>query len=86
MRNSCRGKAVLAHPGQYENFQALPALAEAGLWGIEAYHQTQPRGHAEVLGAGTPLSTGCHRRLRLPRRYGEGEFLGEQGVGASPLF
>lgn len=32
------GKAVLAHPAQQDNFVLLPALKEAGLWGIEMFH------------------------------------------------
>lgn len=32
------GKAVLAHPGQQNNFEILPELKRAGLWGIELRH------------------------------------------------
>jgi predicted metal-dependent phosphoesterase TrpH len=32
------GLAVLAHPGLYGNFEAVPELVEAGLGGIEVYH------------------------------------------------
>lgn len=32
------GKAILAHPAQQDNFDMLPALKEAGLWGIELLH------------------------------------------------
>ncbi len=32
------GVAVLAHPGQYKNFDILPELVDAGLKGIEVYH------------------------------------------------
>ena len=32
------GKAVLAHPGQQNNFEILPELKRAGLWGIELKH------------------------------------------------
>ena len=32
------GVAVLAHPGQLDNFSALPELVDCGLQGIEAYH------------------------------------------------
>lgn len=35
---ACGGKAVLAHPGQQNNFEILPLLKEAGLWGIELKH------------------------------------------------
>jgi predicted metal-dependent phosphoesterase TrpH len=29
---------VLAHPGQYGNFEKVPELVEAGLQGIEVWH------------------------------------------------
>ncbi|MFM1652177.1 PHP domain-containing protein [Brevibacillus sp. B_LB10_24] len=32
------GVPVLAHPGQYHNFDAIPELVESGLQGIEAWH------------------------------------------------
>ncbi|NRF94610.1 PHP domain-containing protein [Paenibacillus frigoriresistens] len=32
------GVSVLAHPGQYHNFDAVPELVESGLQGIEAWH------------------------------------------------
>lgn len=32
------GKAVLAHPGQQNNYDLIPGLASAGLDGIELYH------------------------------------------------
>lgn len=32
------GLPVLAHPGQFDNYEALPALVDAGLVGIEKYH------------------------------------------------
>jgi len=33
------GKAVLAHPGQQDSFDLVPALAKRGLWGIELHHE-----------------------------------------------
>jgi fructose-1,6-bisphosphatase/inositol monophosphatase family enzyme/predicted metal-dependent phosphoesterase TrpH len=33
------GKAVLAHPGQQDTWDLVPALAEKGLWGIELHHE-----------------------------------------------
>lgn len=36
--NADGGKAVLAHPGQQDNFSMIPQLKEAGLWGIELLH------------------------------------------------
>lgn len=32
------GLAVLAHPGQFDNYDAVPVLVDAGLSGIEQYH------------------------------------------------
>ena len=32
------GVPVLAHPGQFDNYDAVPALVDAGLAGIEKYH------------------------------------------------
>ncbi len=75
------GKAVLAHPGQYGNFDAVPALVEAGLSGIEAYH---PKHDAPAAGQSLALT----RQYGLAVTggsdyhgvYGEGERLGECGV------
>ncbi|MFD4816659.1 PHP domain-containing protein [Peribacillus butanolivorans] len=39
------GVPVLAHPGQYDSFEIIPALVEAGLEGIEVLHPHH--GHAE---------------------------------------
>ncbi|MFD6206963.1 PHP domain-containing protein [Peribacillus sp. NPDC060253] len=39
------GVPVLAHPGQYESFEMIPDLVEAGLEGIEVLHPHH--GHAE---------------------------------------
>lgn len=38
------GVAVLAHPGQLKSYDAVPALVEAGLWGIECYHPDHNQG------------------------------------------
>ena len=32
------GVAVLAHPGQFDNYESVPALVDAGLSGIEKFH------------------------------------------------
>lgn len=51
------GKAVLAHPGQQDNLYFLPALKEAGLWGIEKYHPTHtPFWEEKVNAAASELS------------------------------
>lgn len=36
--NSAGGVAVLAHPGQFDNFDAVPDFVKAGLGGIEVRH------------------------------------------------
>ena len=36
--NSSGGVAVLAHPGQFDNFDAIPSFVKAGLAGIEVKH------------------------------------------------
>lgn len=48
------GKAVLAHPGQQDNFALLPELTDAGLSGIECVHPShgeKERKEAERLAA-----------------------------------
>jgi predicted metal-dependent phosphoesterase TrpH len=37
----CGGKAVLAHPFQYDSLDLLPRLVQRGLSGIECWHHTQ---------------------------------------------
>lgn len=39
------GVPVLAHPGQYSNFEMVPNLVEAGLQGIEVWHPSHHEGH-----------------------------------------
>lgn len=80
------GKAVLAHPGQYDNFSELPCLVEAGLWGIEAYHPKHSDQHtarcfvlAETYGLAVTGGSDFHGR------YGEGEELGQCGVMHVPF-
>jgi phosphoribosyl 1,2-cyclic phosphate 1,2-diphosphodiesterase len=38
---------VLAHPGQYGNFEIVPDLVEAGLQGIEVWHPLHDEKHEE---------------------------------------
>lgn len=45
------GKAILAHPGQQDNFDMLPALKEAGLWGIELLHPVHTAGDMQKTAA-----------------------------------
>lgn len=41
------GVPVLAHPGQYGNFEMVPELVEAGLQGIEVWHPLHNAQHEE---------------------------------------
>lgn len=41
------GVPVLAHPGQYGNFEYVPELVEAGLQGIEVWHPLHSKEHEE---------------------------------------
>lgn len=41
------GVPVLAHPGQYGNFEMVPELVEAGLRGIEVWHPLHSKEHEE---------------------------------------
>ncbi|MDF1509808.1 PHP domain-containing protein [Robertmurraya sp. DFI.2.37] len=41
------GVPVLAHPGQYGNFDIVPELVEAGLEGIEVWHPLHNKEHEE---------------------------------------
>ncbi|PAE32941.1 PHP domain-containing protein [Bacillus sp. 7884-1] len=41
------GVPVLAHPGQYGNFEMVPELVEAGLQGIEVWHPLHHEKHEE---------------------------------------
>jgi phosphoribosyl 1,2-cyclic phosphate 1,2-diphosphodiesterase len=65
------GVPVLAHPGQYGNFEMVPALVEAGLQGIEVWHPLHHEAHEEEA-------------KRLARQYdlimtGGSDFHGEYG-------
>lgn len=76
------GVAVLAHPGLYRSDEMIPALAEAGLDGIECWHTrhstTGSESYARVAGRLGLVATGgsdCHGmakgepligRVRLP--------------------
>lgn len=42
------GVPVLAHPGQYGNFEMVPELMEAGLQGIEVWHPLHDRMHEQA--------------------------------------
>lgn len=51
------GLAVLAHPGQLDSWDILPELAERGLAGVEAFHESHD-------------AEDCGRARSLARRYG----------------
>ncbi|MDR2185783.1 MAG: PHP domain-containing protein [Treponema sp.] len=48
----CGGKAVLAHPFQYDSLGLLPKLAGWGLGGIECWHHTQTSGRERQVQEG----------------------------------
>lgn len=80
-------KAVLAHPGQYGNYEIVPSLVKLGLWGIEAYH---PMHKEEDVRRCLELAEIYHLAITggsdyHGRRYGEGETLGCRGVELAPL-
>lgn len=83
---SAGGKAVLAHPGQYDNFSALPRLVDAGLGGIEAFH---PKNDAQDTGKCLELAKKYGLFLTggsdFHGKYGEGEQLGECGAAYVPF-
>ena len=64
------GIAVLAHPGQFDNFELLEELIELGLDGVEAVYQ-----------ANLPLETPMH--LRLARAAGLAVTAGSDFHGAN---
>lgn len=80
------GRAVLAHPGQYGNFDMVPQLVKAGLSGIEAYHPKHTPLHTarclELAGQYGLFVTGGSD---FHGRYGEGEHLGEYGAEQFPF-
>ena len=80
------GKAVLAHPGQYGNFDMVPLLAEAGLAGIEAYHPKHTPLHtARCLELAVEYGLIVTGGSDFHGKYGEGEQLGDTGVEQFPL-
>lgn len=58
--NADGGRAVLAHPGQQDNFSLLPRLKEAGLWGIELLHPLHSEAdRSRVLAAAARFDLHC---------------------------
>ena len=71
------GCAVLAHPGQQENFDLVPGLKAAGLSGIELNHPAHTEAHRELI-------------CRLAERYelfctGGSDYHGEYEAESRPL-
>ncbi len=46
---ACGGRAVLAHPYEYDSMGLLPALVKAGLEGIECFHPSQTPQRQEAV-------------------------------------
>ena len=67
------GLPVLAHPGQFDNYEALPALVDAGLVGIEKYHPDHDYRDTQLCGrVGRTLQPVLHGWFRLPRTLWQG--------------
>lgn len=80
------GRAVLAHPGQYGNYETLPRLVEAGLWGIEACHPKHSPGDVDrCLQLARQYGLAVTGGSDFHGRWGEGETLGETGVPRPPF-
>ena len=83
------GKAVLAHPGQQQNFRLIPELAKAGLDGLELNHYAHSdkdketiRRHAERYGLFLTGGSDYHGKYQ-PHHSAVGDFLSEEsGVRA----
>ena len=83
------GLAVLAHPGQQQNFWLIPALVKMGLDGLESNHHTHSekdrgtiRGYADRYGLFLTGGSDYHGRYE-PQPFGIGDFLSEEsGVEA----
>lgn len=80
------GKAVLAHPGQYDNFSEVPRLAKAGLAGIEAFHPKHTaHDTARCLELAAIYGLAVTGGSDFHGKYGEGEQLGECGADCFPF-
>lgn len=83
------GLAVLAHSGQQQNFDLIPALVEHGLDGLELNHHANSekdkgiiRGYAGKFGLFLTGGSDYHGRYE-PQPFGIGDFLSEEsGVSA----
>jgi predicted metal-dependent phosphoesterase TrpH len=77
------GTAVLAHPGQQENFWLIPELVKAGLEGLEFNHHSHNKEHKQTI---LDYATQYHLFLTggsdyhgkyEPQPFGIGDFLSE---------
>lgn len=83
------GKAVLAHPGQQQNFYLIPELVRRGLMGLELHHpsnnesdQTVLREYAGRFGLFLTGGSDFHGRFERPE-IDVGDFLSdESGIAA----
>jgi len=83
------GLAVLAHPGQQQNFWLIPELATSGLDGLELNHHSHSerdreviRDHANQYGLFLTGGSDYHGKYE-PQPFGIGDFLSdESGVKA----
>ena len=83
------GTAVLAHPGQQQNFWLIPELVKAGLDGLELNHYSSSdkdkeiiKDHAKQYGLFLTGGSDYHGKYEQ-QPYGIGDFLSEEnGVEA----
>jgi len=78
------GFAVLAHPGQQQNFELIPALVKEGLDGLELNHHTHTekdkeiiRDYANQYGLFLTGGSDYHGKYE-PQPFGIGDFLSEE--------
>ena len=85
------GFAVLAHPGQQQNFRLIPELVDTGLDGLELNHHTHSdkdretvRDYAATYGLFMTGGSDYHGRYE-PQPFGIGDFLSDES-GARAIF
>jgi hypothetical protein len=89
------GLAVLAHPGQLDSWELMGELLEAGLDGVELYHESHsPEDHRKVLEAarlrpGLILTGGSDTHGTLGSEHSMGEIAAPPGalesLGVTPI-
>ena len=71
------GLAVLAHPGQLDSYDMVPALAECGLGGIERFHPDHtPIDHARCANVAERYGLICTGGSDYHGRFGGIPYLG----------